>query len=507
MKKGIGKTISIIAILTMTFQLGMPIVPVLQKETFAADITTENLNITESKEISRNYEIKDEETWDISANGDGSVIAKWTLNDKTLTISGTGEMKDWNSNSEDWHNTQYNEIIEKVVINEGITNIGRYAFSDCTSLKSIIIPESVTNIKDSAFFRCSALKNITIPEGVISIGDATFSGCSSLESITIPESVTNIGQLTFGGCSSLKSITIPEGVTNIGQHAFSGCSSLKSINVDNNNKEYMSEKGILFNKEKTQIEKYPEGKKDTVKYDIPEGVTNIKERAFEGCSSLESITIPESVTSIGQIAFYGCSSLKSINIPEGVESIGIETFSGCSSLESITIPENITTIEIRAFKGCSSLKSITIPKKVTNIKGEAFIGCNSLESITIPESVTNIGEYAIPKTTVIYAKADSEGHRYAEEKGQGYILDGEATEISREYEIKEEETWDISANGDESLIAKWTLENKTLIISGTGEMKDGDIGKGESWHNTQYTNMIEKVVIEDGIKNKGDRAY
>ena len=127
MKEKIGRTISIIAILTMTFQLGMPMIPVMQTKVLAADITVsveaeniqptangerrtellENADTTQTEEISRNYEIKEEETWDISVNGDGSVIAKWTFADRTLTISGTGEMKDWASNlDEDWHNAQ-----------------------------------------------------------------------------------------------------------------------------------------------------------------------------------------------------------------------------------------------------------------------------------------------------------------------------------------------------------------------------------------------------------------
>ena len=163
MKKGIRKTISIIAILTMTFQMGMPMIPVWQTEVLAADTTTveeqnineqtgttelsESADTTETEEISRNYEIKDEETWDVSKNGDGSVIAKWTLKDRTLTISGTGEMKDWNSNStEDWHNIQYTNVIENAVIEEGITNIGGHAFDGCSSLTSIHIPERVTSI-------------------------------------------------------------------------------------------------------------------------------------------------------------------------------------------------------------------------------------------------------------------------------------------------------------------------------------------------------------------------
>ena len=210
MKKGIKKAISTIAILTMTFQIGMPMVPGLQTTVFATDTTnlveevqvniqpttdkagtialSESAETTEIEEISRNYEIKEEETWDISANGDGSVMAKWTLKDRTLTISGTGEMKNWNQGStENWHNTQYTNAIEKVMINEGITNVGWDAFSGCSSLKSITIPESVTDIENYALSGCSSLINVDIPAGVIEIENSVFYGCSNLESINVDE--------------------------------------------------------------------------------------------------------------------------------------------------------------------------------------------------------------------------------------------------------------------------------------------------------------------------------
>ena len=238
MKKGIRKTIVIIAVLTMTFQLGMPMLPGMTSKVFATNTTipvaveklqatageemttelSESTDTAQTEEISRNYEIKEEETWDISANGDGSVIAKWTLNDKTLTISGTGEMKDWEYNSkEDWHNTQYTSLIENVMIGNGIICIGDYAFHGCSSLESINISESVTSIEEDAFYGCSSLESINIPENVTSIGICAFEECSSLESINIPESVTSIGESAFSGCSSLKSIEIPEGVTYIGR--------------------------------------------------------------------------------------------------------------------------------------------------------------------------------------------------------------------------------------------------------------------------------------------------
>ena len=152
-------------------------------------------------------------------------------------------------------------------------------------------------------------------------------------------------------------ITFDGVVTSIGESAFDGCSSLTSIT-------------------------------------IPHSVTSIGNYTFYYCSSLTSITIPESVTSIGSWSFYYCSSLTSITIPESITSIGESGFSGCSSLTSITIPNGVTTIETGTFSGCSSLASITIPESITSIGHQAFWSCSSLASITIPNGVTTIGDYA-----------------------------------------------------------------------------------------------------------------
>ena len=123
----------------------------------------------------------------------------------------------------------YRENIKSVEIKSGVTSIGNYAFSGCSSLTSVTIPDSVTSIGDSAFSGCSSLTSVSIPDSVTSIGDRAFFGCKSLTSVTIPDSVTSIGDYAFDGCSSLTSVSIPDGVTSIGDYAFAGCCSLKDV--------------------------------------------------------------------------------------------------------------------------------------------------------------------------------------------------------------------------------------------------------------------------------------
>ena len=241
--------------------------------------------------------------------------------------------------------------LTSITIPNSVTSIESYAFYGCTRLTSITIPNSVTSIESCAFFECTSLTSITIPSSVTSIGKYAFWKCTSLTSITIPNSVTSIGNDAFYGCTSLTSITIPSSVTNIGNSIFAGCKCLNQINVDNENPNYSSLDGILYNKSKSLL---------------------------LSCVNKEKVIIPNSVTSIESGAFYGCTSLKSITIPNSVTSIGREAFEYCTSLKSITIPNSVTSIESGAFCECTSLKSITIPNSVTSIGDRAFDECTNL---------------------------------------------------------------------------------------------------------------------------------
>ena len=397
--------------------------------------------------------------------------------------------------------------LKNVALGNSVTSIGWYAFDGCTSLTNITIPNSVTSIGVYAFRNCASLTSITIPDGVTSIGEVTFSGCTSLTSITIPDSVTSIGSSAFSGCTSLTSVTIPDSITSIGGYAFDGCTSLTSvtigngvtsigdcafrdctsltsitipdsvismgvydvyddsmhkiesltfdgctslteINVGNENANYSSENGVLFNKEKTTLKCYPAGKTET-EYSIPDSVTSIGGYAFDGCTSLTSITIPDSVTSIGFWAFIDCVSLTSITIPDnvtricygafsdtayyndklnwengilyignhlieakddisgsisikqGTKLIADSAFEDCKLIESVMIPNSVTEIGRSAFYMCVSLKNILIPDSVRTISPEMFTWCVSLEKIGIPNSVTSIGWNAFGDCTAL----------------------------------------------------------------------------------------------------------
>ena len=321
------------------------------------------------------YWNEDNLTWKLYADG-------------TLNISGKGAMKDYSydSNQSPVYN---NSNVKKVVIEDGVTSIGAYAFYECSSLTSITIPDGVTSIGISAFRNCSSLTSITIPDSVTSIGNSAFYYCKSLTNITIPDSVTSIGNFAFYNCRGLTSITIPDSVTSIGKSAFSLCSSLTSIT-------------------------------------IPDSVTSIGESAFDSCRSLISITIPDSVTSIEKYAFYGCSSLTSITIPDSVTSIGKYAFYNCSGLTSITIPDSVTSIGNYTFNGCSSLTSITIPDGVNSIGYDVFKNCTNLKTISLSCKSTlkksDFGDQAdlVSYTSHTLKKTAAKAATYAENGNKEY---------------------------------------------------------------------------------------
>ena len=300
-----------------------------------------------------------ETAWAASSGTCGDKLT-WSLSDDgTLTISGTGKMKDYGDNYgmsvAPWY--VGSSQVKTVIIEDGVTSIGDRAFDGCTKLTRVVIPDSVTSIGYSSFRGCYSLPSVAIPDSVTSIGDSAFAYCKVLTGITLSGSVTSIGSCAFQSCDSLTSVTMQNGVTDIGDNAFTYCKNLTSVT-------------------------------------IPNSVKTIGTSAFYNCAGLTRVTIPSSVTRIEQDTFKGCSGLTSVTISAGVTSIESGAFRDCTSLTSVTIPGSVTSIEGYAFAYCSALTSLIIHDGTTSIGISAFMNCTSLGSVTIPRSVTDIGGYA-----------------------------------------------------------------------------------------------------------------
>lgn len=252
----------------------------------------------------------EEENSEAIATGKCGDNLTWSLSDDgTLTISGTGDMYNYNDvapyNISPW----YHDLTS--------SNSGGYSG---VSIKNVTIREGVTSIGNNAFVGCGKISNIEFPDSLTSIGKSAFNPSPALNEVTLPKNLVNLGASAFSS-GNFSSIEIPEGVTSIQQYTFSGCKKLASIQ-------------------------------------LPKSLISIEDGAFNHCESLTSIHIPQKVTDIKKYAFWYCSSLTNLELPSGISKINEGTFDSCAALSSISIPKSVTSIEDSAFYGCASLTDV-----------------------------------------------------------------------------------------------------------------------------------------------------
>ncbi len=311
----------------------------------------------------------------------------WTLDEGgTLTISGTGDMTDYNS-SAPWATIQGS--IKAIVIEEGVTSIGSSAFLGSQHLKQVTLPNSIATIADGAFGYCSELTSIEIPKQVKKIGKGAFIHCEELTHVNIPDSVTSLGSAaflgcsslaqaklsgnmsevaneTFSGCASLIDITIPRGITKIGMDAFDGCKKLTQVHIPDT--------VMTIGRGSFQFS-------GLTSIDLPNSVTSIESCAFTGCESLISANIPDTVTELGVQAFYACDNLKEVTIPKGITQIEYAAFDICPKLDNVIVPDKVTVIDALAFHACFDMKTLQLPACLEHVKGSAFQYCTSLSDV------------------------------------------------------------------------------------------------------------------------------
>ena len=262
-------------------------------------------------------------------------VSTGVLSGKTLTISGTGAMPDFdfpNGNLAPWWNYEALGML---------TSFGNFKLEG--ELKKVVIKDGVTNASDYALFFLPAATQVTLPDSVTSIGRYGIAMCSKLTGLSIPKGVTGIGDFGLAG-NGLTAITLPDGLQGLGRGAFDSCASLTNTT-------------------------------------LPAAITAVPGKCFADCTKLLNVKYAGTVTAIGDLAFESCKALTAAPIPETVTEIGASAFTGCTALTDVTIPAGVSTIPEDCFRGCTALTDINLPGTVTSVGHNAFTGCTALKDV------------------------------------------------------------------------------------------------------------------------------
>ena len=257
------------------------------------------------------------------------------------------------------------EGLKNVNIPDGVKRIESWTFSNCSSLTNITVPDSVTVLDGLAFSYCTNLKNIELSKNLTEIGMGALSHCTSLETIDIPDSVIIMDNIAMAGCSELKSVNIGSNLKTVGGQVFAGCTSLEKVNVNLNNKNYTSENGIWYDKNKTKIILYPYNKKDSA-YTTP---TSLKElcNGYVGSygtlldnSNLKTVTIEKNVAKIDDYAIgfvfdfdnYKINKVKDFTV-KGYRGTVAESYAKKNSFNFVALDKTLQTPSISKLENTS----------------------------------------------------------------------------------------------------------------------------------------------------------
>lgn len=328
----------------------------------------------------------------------------WTLEDGTLTITGTGEMTDFTEmNLAPWY-TWRNEIV-RLSLPEGLTSIGNLAFYGCKELKTVVLPDSVMRVGHYAFMDCVSLTILDMGSGVQTVGESAFSDCYALRSLDLPAGLRTIGLKSFYRCESITTLTIPYNVSSVGISAFGYCKSLVTV-------------------------------------EILAHITEVPEFMFYGCGNLVSITLPSQLNDVSDHAFRGCDQLGEVyfdgksktlekiqkTVPQAVVSnntLAPVVSAGTSTLngDGTVTQENITVIKS---------ENASVSTKVEHTHREDTTEGGTLKS-QIQVTVSNKKAWEEAKALVTDSLADLKGR---------LSVEGEAPQVDVNVYVKGTDTVD-----------------------------------------------------------------
>lgn len=301
----------------------------------------------------------------------GQLLWRYDPKEQSLTLSGAGAIPDYPIAKAPWH--ELRKQIKSIVLREGVTRIGDYAFYDCTALTSVEIPEGVTQIGESAFACCQSLESVTIPGSVTEIGEGAFESCDSMMALELVSGLKCVGAFAFSECVALRELVLPDTVERIERSAFAGTMALHELV-------------------------------------IPGNVQEIGDNAFNGSIQLSSLTLSEGIRVIEEMAFSNCSDLKEVLLPASVERLGDGVFADCLAMTQIAVaPESeyfVVRDNILYSKDLSTLlhypagkeeQEFTLPEEVRKIAGLAFASNYFLSEVTLGDHLEEVGSYAFAR--------------------------------------------------------------------------------------------------------------
>ncbi len=461
-------------------------------------------------------------------SGSCGSLAVWSFDDETgtLTISGSGDMTEWSKVKDvPWYD--FRDLITTVIIGDGITGIGSFAFYFFSALRNISIAPSVTSIGASAFYHCQQLADITLPDGIVHVGGYAFNNTAyysdssnwqngllyigscllsassslagdvtvkdgtrvvadsalfantSVTSVSFPDSLVSIGDSAFYGCELLTELVLPDSVKSIGMYAFEDCTALTDLTI-----------GI--------------------------GITSLSDYIFAGCTSLQTVAVPDNIEVLGDGVFENCSSLRSVYIGKSVDYIQYTHFSGCDLLEKFTVSEenenyasdssgilfNKDKTSIIVFPAGNGTQDYIVPQNVVSIADGAFLSCETLKTITFYETLKSVGDEAFRGCTGIVAT-----------NYYGSALQWQSVDVGTDnhlmtgvlvFEYGGDAPYIAGGSCGENLEWKCFADNR-LEITGTGLMTDWEQTVDVPWYD--YREKINSVYIGEGVESVDDNAF
>ena len=465
---------------------------------------------------------------------------EWKLTgDNTLTISGSGAISDYSKLEAPWNDVR--ERINHIVISDGVTRIGNYAFFDCYEMEDISIADTVTYIGDYAFSNCDHLESLRLPDSVTDTGINVCEKSVELKDIYFSKSLKQINEYFCSNCYSLTKVKIPDGVEEIGNSVFYACTGLTDVDIAGS-VEIIG--GAAFCSAFS--------KDENVKLVLPYGVKEIQSEAFYG-SHLAEIQLPNSLEIIGTFAFRDAGRMVSIEVPDSVNEIAEYAFSDCLRLQNIQLPDSDIKYGEGIFRYCKTLKKILLPASMKAIPDEMFEWDSALESVIFTgDALESVGTDWIsytnakcyyPESNNTWTKAiinsyenssswysyttDEEGHMWppfnysyeptctedgglicqcllCDEKRIDKVYPATGHDFQNGVCTRCGEKEDVQGSCGENLT--WTLSKDGLLtVSGNGKMDNYDSAKKTPWHD--YADQIKEIIVEKGVTSIGNFAF